>query len=153
MLPEHRIDPDPIGCIDSGRDDRLVLLLNSAALTEQLESEEEKVAICEVASWLFEVAVLTPTSRLSFAALQALHDFISSDSMMKMDAVKAMLCRLTSILARLGAKDDILAGCSPDVEPTRKKRLSKHSTEKHIRRGERLRAVERLLQVLDLLAR
>jgi hypothetical protein len=142
-----------IDLLDSGRDDRLVLLLSSVALREQLESEEESLALSQIASWLFEVAILTPTSHLSFTALQALQDFIPGYSTKEMDAAKAMLKCVTSLLSRLGAKDEILAGCSPEVISAKKIRPSKQSIEKHVRRGERIRAVERLLQVLELLAK
>lgn len=120
---------------------KLTSILTSHAFTKQLGSEEDSQIISQMAGWLLETAVLTPTSQLSSVALQAIQVITASHSTCRIELTLAMSNRFSLVLSKLGAKDEKSKDAS--------KSDSFDNTTAHVRRGERLRAVGRLLEAMD----
>lgn len=126
--------------------------LRSGALTEELGNDDKNVN--NISIWLFEVAILTATSDLSFAALQVIGDLLAHQK--NYTAAKVIIDRLPTLLLKLGARREIINECFPaaNVEVSPKQKNSKTNGKVgHIRRGERKRAIKRLVQILDLVSR
>lgn len=121
----------------------LTSIITSSTFIEQLGSEEDSHNVSHIAVWLLETAVLTPTSQLSFAALQAIQVITASHSTCRIEVALAMSSHYSVVLSKLGAKDEKV---KHDCDESKSKELVKSKA--HIRRGERLRAVERLLEAM-----
>lgn len=131
----------------------LTHILSSGGLTEQLENDCENTP--QLIVWLFEVAILTPTSDLSFAAMQVVSDLLSHHIIGNM-AAKAIIDCLPTLFLKLGARIEIITDCfhGANVEELDKANTSKaNSSNGYVRRGERKRAIERLVHILTLIGR
>lgn len=137
--------------IAAGQVGMLVHLLKSEILADQLGNDHKSVH--RMSTWLFEVALLTPTSDLSFAALQVITDLLSQQNHI---AATAIIDHLPTLLLKLGARTEIIDDCfrgARIVCPVKANRSKDRSGSGNIRQGERKRAIERLVQVLDLVDR
>jgi hypothetical protein len=126
---------------------RLTAILTSYVSVEQINNEEDNHIVSEIAGWLLETAVLTPTCQLSFAALQAIRTITSSHSKTRIEAAQAVSAHLPLVLSRLGANEGMLKNCLGSAVGSKGNQLRKFTA--HVRRGERLRAIERLLQAIQ----
>lgn len=135
----------------SDQSNLLASILESGALTEPLERAAEDRS--KIIAWLLKVAFLTPTSLLSFAALQAMADVVMQ---MELEAaqVKTVVQQLPEILLSFGARPDVIEACFQTPVSNREQMINGESATDliRLRKGERVRAVDRLLQGIYLLA-
>lgn len=124
------------------------LLLETNDFTGQLnntEGQEAHMVFC----WLLEVAILTKTSTLSYAALRALRDAITISAW---KVLKIVLIHIPNVLIKMGGKVDVIRDCF-NCQENKDEDVSFSKANNFLRHNERLRAMERFLQVVDLLAK
>lgn len=123
------------------------------ALTNDLLGEPQSNNLRSLVIWLVESSTLKKTGHVSFAALGSLCEILAS----KNEAISNLvIAHLPRVLVKMGTRvEAIEVSFGNDATSTKGGRRGRRSDESlpalSMRRGERLRVIERVLQVVESL--